>query len=113
MVSRHYDLLKVLAQIWIPGIATLYFTLAQIWGIPYATEVVGSLTAVDTFLGVILRISTDKYVPPSDGQLLIDHSDPEKGKLVFNLETSLDEIPDKDHVRLKVYPVTDLGNSQG
>jgi hypothetical protein len=113
MVSRHYDLLKVLAQIWIPGIATLYFTLAQIWGIPYATEVVGSLTAVDTFLGVILRISTDKYVPPSDGQLIIDESDPDKGRLVFNLETPLDEIPDKDHVRLKVHSATDPGKSQG
>jgi hypothetical protein len=113
MIERHYDFLKTLAQIWIPGFATLYFTIAEIWHLPYGAEVVGTLTAIDTFLGVILRISTGKYVPPSDGQLIIDESDPNKGRLVFNLETPLDEIPDKDHVRLNVYPATDPGKSQG
>jgi len=113
MVSRHYDFLKALAQLWIPGVATLYFTLAEIWHLPYGAEVVGTLTAIDTFLGVILRISTGKYVPPSDGHLIIDKSDPDMGKLVFNIETPLDEIPDKDHVRLSVHPVSDPGRSQG
>jgi hypothetical protein len=113
MVSRHYDFLKNLAQLWIPGFATLYFTIAEIWHLPYGAEVVGTLTAIDTFLGVILRISTGKYIPPSDGHLIIDKTDPEMGKLVFNIETPLDQIPDKDHVRLSVHPVTDPGGSQG
>jgi len=113
MVSRHYDFLKALAQLWIPGLATLYFTLAEIWHLPYGPEVVGTLTAIDTFLGVILRISTGKYVPPSDGHLIVDKSDPDMGRLVFNIDTPLDQIPDKDHVRLQVLPVTDPGGSQG
>jgi len=113
MVQRHYDFLKALAQLWIPGLATLYFTIAEIWHLPYGPEVVGTLTAIDTFLGVILRISTGKYVPPSDGQLIVDESDPDKGRLVFNLETPLDELPDKDHVRLNVYPASGSGKSQG
>jgi Putative phage holin Dp-1 len=113
MVSRHYDFLKNLAQLWIPGFATLYFTIAEIWHLPYGAEVVGTLTAIDTFLGVILRISTGKYIPPSDGQLIIDKSDPEMGRLVMNIETPLDQIPDKDHVRLTVHPAPDPGGSQG
>lgn len=103
MVQRHYDLLKVLAQVWIPGLATLYFTLAQIWGIPYGAEVVGSLTAVDTFLGVILKISTSKYTPPSDGNVFVDTSDPEMGKYRLEIrEDSLEQIAGKDQLRLQV-----------
>lgn len=40
---------------------TLYFALAQIWNLPYGEEIVGTITAIDTFLGVILEISTNEY----------------------------------------------------
>lgn len=59
--SKTYDILKPIAQIWIPAAGTLYFALAQIWNLPYAEEVVGTLTAIDTFLGAVLGISTVKY----------------------------------------------------
>lgn len=61
MSNKVYDVLKTIAQIWIPAIATLYFTLAGIWGLPYAEQVVGTLTAIDTFMGVVLKISTNSY----------------------------------------------------
>lgn len=61
MNNKVYDALKFTAQILLPAIATLYFTLASIWGLPYAEQVVGTITAVDTFLGVVLKISTDQY----------------------------------------------------
>lgn len=105
MVQRHYDFLKALAQLWIPGLATLYFTLSQIWGIPKGAEVVGSLTALDTFLGVILRVSTSKYSPPTDGNVYVDTSDPEMGKYRLEInEDSLEQIAGKDHIRLEVKP---------
>ena len=56
-----YDFLKKVAQIWLPAMGTLYFALAQIWHLPSAEEVVGSVVAVDTFLGVILGISSNSY----------------------------------------------------
>ena len=56
-----YDVLKYIAQILIPAIATLYFSVSQIWGLPYGEQIVGTLTAVDAFLGVCLGISSDKY----------------------------------------------------
>jgi hypothetical protein len=59
--DRIYDALKWICQIVIPAVATLYFTLSGIWGFPYGEQVVGTLTAVDTFLGVCLGISTYQY----------------------------------------------------
>ena len=59
--NKVYDILKYIAQIVLPALATLYFALAGIWNFPYGEEVVGTITAVDTFLGVILGISTANY----------------------------------------------------
>lgn len=59
--DKVYDTLKWLCQIVIPAIATLYFSLSGIWGFPYGEQVVGTLTAIDTFLGVCLDISTYQY----------------------------------------------------
>lgn len=61
MSNRVYDILKWIAQILLPALGTLYFTLAGIWDFPYAEQIVGTITAIDTFLGVLLRISTKNY----------------------------------------------------
>ena len=61
MSNKTYDVLKYIAQIVLPALGTLYFALAAIWGLPYAEQVVGTITAVDTFLGVILKVSSDSY----------------------------------------------------
>lgn len=56
-----YDKLKYIAQIVLPAIGALYFALSQIWGLPYGEQVVGTITAVDCFLGALLGISTMMY----------------------------------------------------
>lgn len=61
MNNKTYDVLKWVAQIVLPAIATLYFALAQIWGLPYSEEIVGTIVAVDTFLGALLGISSMNY----------------------------------------------------
>lgn len=61
MSNRTYDILKYIALIVLPAIGTLYFALASIWGLPYGEQIVGTITAIDTFLGAILKISTDHY----------------------------------------------------
>lgn len=61
MKNKTYDILKFIAQIVLPALATLYFTLATIWALPYGAEVEGTIIAVDTFLGVLLGISTNQY----------------------------------------------------
>ena len=59
--NKAYDTLKWIAQYLLPAIGTLYFALARIWGLPYGEQVVGTITAVDAFLGAILGISTMQY----------------------------------------------------
>ena len=61
MPDKVYDILKAIAMIILPALGTLYFALAGIWGWPYAEQIVGTITAIDTFLGVILGISTAQY----------------------------------------------------
>ena len=61
MTNKTYDILKYIAQVILPALGTLYFALAQIWGFPYGEEIVGTVTAVDAFLGVALKISSDNY----------------------------------------------------
>lgn len=59
--DKTYDILKWIAQIVLPAAATLYFALAGIWGFPYGEQIVGTITAIDTFLGALLGISTANY----------------------------------------------------
>ena len=61
MSNKVYDALKWVAQYLLPALGTLYFALAQIWGLPYGEQVVGTITAIDAFLGIILGISTQQY----------------------------------------------------
>lgn len=61
MSNKTYDILKYITQIVIPAVGTLYFALAGIWGFPYGEEIVGTLAALDTFMGVVLGISSKQY----------------------------------------------------
>ena len=61
MSNKVYDVLKYIALILLPALGTLYFALAKIWGFPYAAEIVGTISAIDAFLGALLQISTNQY----------------------------------------------------
>lgn len=61
MSNKLYDVLKYIAQIGLPAVGTLYYALSAIWGLPYGEQIVGTITAVDTFLGTLLMISSSAY----------------------------------------------------
>ena len=61
MSNKTYDILKYIAQIILPALATLYGALAGIWGLPYGEQIVGTITAIDTFIGALIGISTINY----------------------------------------------------
>lgn len=61
LTNKTYDRLKWIAQYLLPALGTLYFTVSGIWGLPYGEQVVGTITAVDTFLGVVLGVSAAEY----------------------------------------------------
>jgi hypothetical protein len=56
-----YDILKWIALYLLPGIGTLYFALSGIWNLPYGEQVVGTITAIDTFIGLLIGISSSSY----------------------------------------------------
>lgn len=61
MSNKTYDVLVWIAQLLLPAIGTLYGAMTKIWGLPYGVEIVGTITAVDVFLGTILKISSMNY----------------------------------------------------
>lgn len=61
MDNKVYDILKYIAQIVLPALATLYFSLSGIWGLPYGEQIVGTITAIDLFLGALLKLSSNQY----------------------------------------------------
>ena len=66
--NKTYDLLKWIAMIVLPALGTLYFALASIWGLPYGEQIVGTITAIDAFLGALLGVSTNNYNKQVDGE---------------------------------------------
>ena len=71
MNDKTYDVLKWIATYLLPALGTLYFALAQIWNLPYGEQVVGSITAIDTFLGVVLGLSTSQYNKQKESELAV------------------------------------------
>ena len=98
--DKVYKFLKWIALYLLPALGTLYFALAGIWGFPYGEQVVGTITAVDTFIGVLLGISTANY--KGDGTLTVDTADPSKDVFNLNLNIPASDLPNKDSITFRV-----------
>ena len=61
MNNKTYDILKWVALCLLPAFCALYATIGEVWDLPYVTQVVSTIAAVDTFLGAVLGISSKKY----------------------------------------------------
>ena len=99
-----YDALKRIVQVVLPALGTLYFSLAAIWGFPYAEQVVGTITALALCLGIILGISNSNYKKNEtfDGSFVVDTIDPMKDTYTLEIDTPLDTIDKRDTITLKV-----------
>lgn len=93
--NKVYDTLKWIAQILLPGLGTLYFALSSIWGLPYCEQVVGTLSAVTVFIGMLLGLSAAKY--PGDGTIKMQGA-----TYKAKLSIPMDELTEKKKVILKV-----------
>jgi hypothetical protein len=109
--NKQYDFIKFLALIVLPLIATVYFGLSQIWGLPKGAEVVGTITLIDTALGALIAKSSLQYDADSAGTLAITgynqitgHPDlaltldptkinAELGKVQLKVDKLTDEVP--------------------
>lgn len=107
MTNGLYNGLKFVALVLLPAIGALYFGLAQIWGLPNAEQVVGSITVIDTALGLLLRGSSSSYYKSGsnfDGEANVV---PEDGghKVVLAADRTLEDIvddPGKHSVEFKI-----------
>ena len=103
MNNKTYDILKYIAQIVLPALATLYAALVPLWGLPYGEAIVGTIVAVDAFLGALLRISSKKYYDSDkdvDGYIDFDG---EEEEMTIDLDAiDWKEFEDGSRVHLKV-----------
>lgn len=102
--SKLYDRLKFLAQIGLPAVGSLYFALAGIWGLSSAEQVLGTIVAIDTFLGVILQISTTTYNNSDakfDGTMIVSEGEA-KTLVTMELNKHPNELLGVDQVTFKV-----------
>jgi len=98
--NETYEKLKWIAQYLLPALGTLYFALSSIWELPYGEQIVGTITAVDAFLGVLLGISSKNY--EGDGSMIVNTTDPEKDVYRLSLNCPVAELSEKDSVTFKV-----------
>ena len=52
-----YNVLKWLSLICLPAVATFWGVMSKVWGIPYGSEIVTTITAVGTLIGALIGIS--------------------------------------------------------
>lgn len=110
--NRVYDVLKSVVTVGLPALATLYFALSQLWHFPHTEAVVGTIVAVDTFLGAFLGLSSIAY-NNSDakytGTMDVLHN-PETGAKTYSLNVN----PSSDIDNLHTLPdVTFKVNNNG
>ena len=76
MSNKVYDVLKYIALIVLPALATLYSCLAKIWNFPFEVAIPATIMAVDTFLGALLQISTNQYYNQHEGDAEAEGEEP-------------------------------------
>ena len=102
--DKTYNKLRIFVEILLPALSTLYFTLAQIWGLPNPEKIVGTIAAITTFLGLLLRSarkSYDKSDAKYDGHLNVTEEDGKK-KFSLDLMSDPEKLVDKKDILFKV-----------
>lgn len=117
MSNTLYDRLRAVAQYWLPGLGAFYFAIANIWGLPYAEEVLGTIAAIEVLLGTVLGLSNKSYYdtvgdPVFDGQLVVNKEDALKDTYTLELDVPLYELDGREEIVLQVKNTDLEGDSQ-
>lgn len=103
MTNKTYDVLKYIAQIVLPALGTLYAALAPLWNLPYAEAIVGTIVAIDAFLGALLGLSSANYYKKGKDVLGTLAIDPENETANFNFdEVNAEELLNAKTAKVKV-----------
>lgn len=102
--NKQYDFVKFLTVVVFPAIGTLYFALSSVWGLPDAQQVLGTLLAIEAFIGAVLGISTKAY-NASDakytGEINVTKA-PDKTVYSLDLNHAVEDLDKKDEALFKV-----------
>ena len=114
MSNKIYDTLKFIGQIVLPGLGTMYFALAGIWGLPYAEQIVGTIAAITAFLNLFVEYKKNQYYKnelDTDGVLKFS-IDGEDGKffIEMNPDKTIADITGQKAIILKVVEDNDLSD---
>lgn len=101
--NQTYDVLNSTVRHILPALGTLYFALASIWDLPYAEEVVGTIAALATFLGIVIALARNDWV--AEGTILVNEADPSQNSFGFEKDIRLEDLKNKQIVSLKVNKV--------
>lgn len=102
--KKQYDIIKWLTVVLLPAVGTLYFAFATIWNFPAGEQVLGSLLAIQTFISVLIGVSTKQYEESGEkygGEINVTDT-PEKTKFSLDLKDDPDSLKEKDEVVFKV-----------
>lgn len=97
--NKVYNVLKWIALILLPAVSTLIMSLGDIWGLPCKEQICLTITAIDTFLGALLAISTASY--KGEGKIAIDEGSNEC-VILFNEEDTLAKAQKNGKILLTV-----------
>lgn len=100
-----FNTLRLLVELVLPALGTLYFSLAELWALPEPYKVVGTIVAVTTFLGVCLKLLRHNYEKSEakyDGEFVVNETDPMKDVFRLEVGTPFGQITNQDELRLKV-----------
>lgn len=98
MTNKTYDILKYVALLVIPALATFVNAVGIVWGIPHTNEVTATLTAFGVFLGATLGISSKNYEPDTHGNLVVTKHD----DVYADFTSEPTNLKDGDTIVLKV-----------
>ena len=98
MNDRTYDILKRIALIIIPALATFVNAAGIVWGIPYTNEITATITAFGVFLGAALGVSSANHTPETHGNLVVTGSNDVYADFAHEPE----KLKDGDTIVLKV-----------
>lgn len=103
MNDKTYDILKRVALIVVPALATFVNAVGIVWGVPYTNEVTATITAFGVFLGAALGITSKNYEPDTHGNLVVTKHD----EVYADFTAEPSSLKDGDTIILKVSKPTE------
>lgn len=98
MNDKTYDILKHVALIFVPALATFVNAVGVVWGVPHTNDVAMTITAFGVFLGALLGVSSKNYEPETHGNLVVTKHD----DVYADFASEPTNLKDGDTILLKV-----------